>query len=548
MADGVNLPLRRLQMATGLTSLGKWAFQLALGVFAFRHGGTTAVGLVAFAMAVPAAAAAPALGLAADRYSRRQVLLVTNLARAAMLAGVAAMMAAGLPPLSIYVVAALFSVVSTASQPARSALIPALARSAGEVATATSLTATADTFGFLVGAGIGALVLASTTIPFVVALCCITYVLASAAIARVPRDVRPPYREDARRVTAIGAGMRTIFGDRKLRLVASFFAAQSVVEGLIGVLVIATAFDLLHIGAAGIGYLNIARGVGGICAGVAAYRLLSRARLASAIFAGSMILGLPMIALGLVPRVGLGILAWTTAGAGLVLVRVATVTLAQRLTGDRVLARVMAVMETSYVALTGVGALCASALVAIVGLDGALVAVGAVMPLLALARCRSLGREATSTPAPRRAFALVRGCPVFTPLPLATMENIASRMATKSVAAGVDIVTQGEPGDAFYLVAAGSVEVVENGVARRRMGPGEGFGETALLRDVPRTATVRSQKGTELLVIDREHFLLTVTGHADSHETALATAERFASPASPVRDRGPSANPKVDRI
>ncbi|HUA11924.1 MAG TPA: MFS transporter [Solirubrobacteraceae bacterium] len=528
--DAVNVPLRRLQAATGLTSLGKWAFQLALGVFAFRHGGTTAVGVVAFAMAAPAAAGAPALGLAADRYSRRQILLFTNLARAALLGAVAAAMASSVPPLAVYVLAAVFSVVSTASQPARSALIPALARSAGEVATATSLTAAADTLGFLLGAGVGALVLASTTIPFVVALCCLTYALASAVMWLVPRDERPPRRAGERRRTAIAAGARTILSEGKLRLAATFFAAQSIVEGLLGVLVIAASIDLLHIGAAGIGYLNIARGVGGICAGAAAYRLLNRARLASAIAAGSVVLGVPMLALGVFPRLGVGIVAWAGAGAGLVLIRVASVTLAQRLAGDRVLARVLAVMETSYVALTGIGALMASALVALLGLRGTLLAVGAFLPLLTLLRRRSLRGEAIAEPPPPLAFALVRGCPVFAALPLAAMENLAARMVPLSVAAGTDVVVQGDDADAFFLIASGTVEVFEDGVRRRTMGAGEGFGEIALLRDVPRTATVRAREAADLLAIDREQFLLTVTGHADAHESALETADMYASP------------------
>jgi CRP-like cAMP-binding protein len=128
---------------------------------------------------------------------------------------------------------------------------------------------------------------------------------------------------------------------------------------------------------------------------------------------------------------------------------------------------------------------------------------------------------------PAREFAILRACPVFAPLPLATTEGLARRLKSIDVSAGTDVITQGQAGDRFYLIADGEVEIWQDGVLLRRQGPGESFGEIALLRQVPRTATVRASRDTHLLAVDREPFLMSVTGHADTHEAASVVVERF---------------------
>ena len=509
------------------TSFGKWAFSVTLGVYAFREGGTAAIGLVALVQAVPATFAAPVLGLAGDRYSRQRVLLVTNSLRALVLAAVSVSTLEHLSPVVVFTLAALFSTISTANGPARAALIPVLARSPAEVSSATAVMASIDTSSFLVGAGVGGIVLASTTVPFVIALCSLGYALAVVLIIGIPPDSRPAVRRIERPAAAVLAGLRTVVHDEHLTMVVGLLAALSIVDGLANVFGIVVAIKLLHIGTAGIGYLNISRGAGGLIGGAGVLALLSRSRVSSTFATGAMAMGLPLVLLGALPHVALGIFAWGAFGLGFVLVKVSGLTLVQRLSGDRVIARVLAVLETTFVATIGLGAILAPALDSLLGLKGALMVTGGLLPLLTVAMWAGLKRLELGAPVPQREFELLRRCPVFEPLPIATTEGLARRLVPVDVDAGTEVITQGDIGDRFYLIADGAVEVFEDGVFRRRQGPGESFGEIALLHDVTRTASVRAVQASRLLALDRDLFLLAVTGHADSRHAAHDVAEGF---------------------
>ena len=181
-------------------------------------------------------------------------------------------------------------------------------------------------------------------------------------------------------------------------------------------------------------------------------------------------------------------------------------------------------LETTILASIAAGAALAAPLIDAVDVDGALVAAGAVLPLLLLASWASLARldAAAESALPARDLALLRGVPMFAPLPAVTIEELARALQPVHVAAGEDIVRQGEPGDRFYVVAAGDVDVLVDGRMVREQGAGESFGEIALLRDEPRTASVRARSDTELRALERAPFLEAVAGHADSTQAAEA--------------------------
>jgi ATP-binding cassette subfamily B protein len=94
----------------------------------------------------------------------------------------------------------------------------------------------------------------------------------------------------------------------------------------------------------------------------------------------------------------------------------------------------------------------------------------------------------------------------------ALLADLAERFAVESVPAGRAVISQGEPGDRFYLIARGSVVVTRRDDAGQdravaTLDIGDYFGEIALLRDVPRTASVRTLVPCVFLTLRREPFL-----------------------------------------
>jgi CRP-like cAMP-binding protein len=79
-------------------------------------------------------------------------------------------------------------------------------------------------------------------------------------------------------------------------------------------------------------------------------------------------------------------------------------------------------------------------------------------------------------------------------------------------------------GDRFYVVDTGRATVEVDAAVGDELGPGDFFGEIALVRDVPRSATVRAVEPLRLYALDREPFLAAVTGHAPSAEAAERVA------------------------
>ena len=153
-----NPALRRLHLAWLATSVGVWGGSLALAVYAYDVGGPVAVGVMALCRTLPGALAAPFLALAADRNSRRTILLVTTVAQAAVLAATVAAVAADAPIAVVFGLAGLFAVVNPAYRPAQTALFARLAGTPRELCAANVAASMVFNLGFAVGgAGAGVL-------------------------------------------------------------------------------------------------------------------------------------------------------------------------------------------------------------------------------------------------------------------------------------------------------------------------------------------------------------------------------------------------------
>jgi hypothetical protein len=226
--------------------------------------------------------------------------------------------------------------------------------------------------------------------------------------------------------------------------------------------------------------------------------------------------------MGAWPAIGAALAFLAVVGVGNTLVDVSGLTLLQRTAPPAVLARVFGVLESLIVGTLGLGAILAPGLEALLGVRGALVVVGLLLPVLVLVTWARLHTIDARTAVPELEIEFLQALPLFAPLSPATLEHLAARLERMPVVAGAEITRQGEPGDRFYIVAEGELEVSVDGRRAATLGPGEHFGEIALLRDVPRTATVTARNDSSLLALERDEFISAVTGHPASLEAADA--------------------------
>jgi MFS family permease len=202
-------------------------------------------------------------------------------------------------------------------------------------------------------------------------------------------------------------------------------------------------------------------------------------------------------------------------GLGNSIVDINAFTIMQRLVPDHVMGRVFGAVESLLIGAMAIGSLATPFLIRGVGIRGMLLVLGAVTSVGVVVSLRGLQRiDGRIAPPPH--LGLLRGVPIFSPLPEATIERIAYALHPVHVPAGTVVFHEGDVGDRYFVIAAGEVEILG-----RLFGPGEGFGEIALLRDVPRTATVVALSDVELLALERDDFLAAVTGHGE----ALAAAD-----------------------
>ena len=517
-----NRNLLRLELGWLGAITGEFAYAVAISVYAYRADGATAVGLVWLIRMIPSAVAAPFLSMLGDRYPRERVMVVGNAVRfvATALSAVGVWLDA--PAASIYALSIVVAVVSTAFWPAQAALLPALARTPKELTAANTASSTLEGLGSFAGpAAIGAL-LALTSIELAFAAVAATFLWAAAVVTRIeaPGVERRPVGGLSSVLTETVAGFRTVAANGRVALLVGVYGAWGVATGALNVLVVVAAIELLDIGEGGVGVLNAAIGIGGLIGALVTFALAGNGRFGFLLGVGMIVWSIPIALVGIWPNplVAVGLLA--TLGLGNILLDVAALTLLQRVVPDEVLARVLGLIEGLWVGAIGVGAAAMPPLIALAGLRGALIATGLLLPVFALATRASLRSLDEEAALPEAELELLRRIPLFSPLPPAAMERLAASLDAVRYEEGSEIITAGEPGDRFYVLTGGTVEVESEGRSLGTFGPGYFFGEIALLRAVPRTATVRAVTAVEVQVLDRDEFLAAVTGHAPSAAAA----------------------------
>ena len=518
-----NKNLRRLELAWAGSILGAWAYTVAISVYAYHHGGATAVGVIAAIRWIAAGIASPFFAVFADRYDRRLVMITSDLVRAALIGGAAVAVLGDAPAILVYVLSVFITVSSAPFRVAEAALTPALSRTPEELTAANVVASTIDSLGLFGGPALGGLVLAAsgTVAVFVVTVGCHVW------SALLVSGVRPPGGAEEPRATEAGeaiggewlAGIRMIAGESRLRLLVGLYGAQSFVDGLLNVLIVVIALKLLDNEAA-VGYLNSAIGVGGLLGAVVTAALVARKRLATDFGVGVFIWGVPIVLVAVWPQLAFALLMLGIVGLGNTMVDVFGVTLLQRSTPDAVVARVFGVLESVGLISVALGALVAPAVLSLAGARGTLVVAGVLLPMLAILSWRPLTAIDHAADIPIDRISLLRAIPIFAPLPEPIVERLAAELVPTHAAAGTTIFRRGDEGDRFYVIDEGSVEVQVDSGSPVELGRGEFFGEIALLRGVPRTATVTARTETRLYSLNWDSFVPAVAGYAASRRAA----------------------------
>jgi CRP-like cAMP-binding protein/predicted MFS family arabinose efflux permease len=514
-----NPNIRRLEGAWAVSIIAYWAYGIALAVFAYEEGGAPAVGLVGLVRFIPSAIASPFVAMLGDRYRRELVIVVAELLRAALVALTVVVIVVDGPFALVLLLSAFAAVAYSAEGPAESALLPSLATTPAELTAANVTSSTIESLGIFGGPAIGGLLLAATSPEVVFAAAAVAFTLSAFLVSLVRVEGQQERPEQIGGVIReFTAGFVTLAREPGLRVLVGLLAAQTLVAGALNVLIVVSALRLLDLGEEGVGFMNSAVGIGGLVGALVSAALIGR-RLTSNFLVGILLWGLPIALIGVVPEPVPALIFLALVGLGNTLVDVSAFTLLQRAVPDEVLARVFGAVQALWVGAIGIGAIVAPPLIAALDIRGALIVTGALLPILATLLRRRLS-PLDEVPIPVRELQLLRGIEIFKPLPPPVLESLAHALVPVRVEAGREVFREGELGDRFYIVADGEVEVVQDGEVVNLTGPGGFFGEISLLRDVPRTATVRAKTEVELRALERDEFIAAVTGHAASAEAA----------------------------
>jgi MFS family permease len=518
-----NPSLRYLELAWAMAVFGQSAFVVAVSIYAYGIGGADAVGLIILLRFVLAGTIAPFAGLLADRYRRESVLLGSALARIVVIGSTAAAILLDANSVIVYILAIGGTIAATPFRSAQAALTPALARTPNELTAANAVASTFESVALFGGPALAGVLLAVTRPGIVVAITVAMLAVAAVFLLRIrgPRAAPKAEMEASTLVSEAFAGFRTIGRNSQLRVLMGLLAAQTLLFGALQVCIVVLAIEALDLGNAGVGYLNSAVGVGAVAGAILAIGLTGTRRLSLAFVVGIVLIGAPLVVLGLWAQTVSALLLLGVVGIGSSVVDVAGLTLVQRAVPEDVLARVFGVIQMLFYASIALGAIVAPPLIDWLGTKGAIMVTGIfLVALTALLAPRLVRIDAEATPPKPDELRLLGRIPIFATLPGTTLEHLAGRLTPLRIEPGTVIIEEGDAGDRFYLVAEGQLDVSADGSRVSQLEAGDYFGEIALLRDLPRTATVTASTSVVLYALDREDFLAAVTGHPASAQAA----------------------------
>jgi len=540
-----NPSLRRLNLAFSGSAIGDWAYGTAMVIWAYDVGGARAVGIWYTVRLLLMTVVTPFASTIVDRMPRRLVMISTDLIRSAICLIAAALIWADAPPMAVFVLATIAPLIGAPFRPAVAALMPKLVNNPQELTAANGTASTIESLAFFLGPAIGGILVTAFGVPVVVVFNALTFLWSALMVSRIHVASDEPEAVEAEPVPVGQAGtaptseapadaiedetqgffmesmegFKAIWRDPDLRLISGVYSAQTIVAGALAVLGIEMAVQMTNFGSSGVGYLDSVMGIGALLGGLVAIGRSSIGKLATDFGVGVIFWALPLLLAAIWPDMWAAFLALFIIGVANPVVDVNASTILQRKTADEVMGRVFGALDTALIGAMALGSAITPLLIHMWGLQWTL---GIFAIMISAAVVPALGRlkRMNATLREPEGLDLLRRIPLFAPLEPKSLERIAQQLVRLEVPAGDAVIREGEEGDRFYLIESGQLTATFEGKVLRLMGPGDPFGEIALLRDVPRTATVTADEPSVLLALEREPFLEAVTGNSEVNSRA----------------------------
>ncbi len=535
-----NRDLRRVMLAYAAFIALEWGTWITIIVYAYNRGGATTAGVVAFVQLIPAMLLSPLASVLGDRHRPGRVLALAYLANGAAVLATAAALLLDADPLLVYALAASSATACSLIRPPLYALVPTLAKTPYELTAANVTTGWVESVTVLVAPAVTGVLLGLSG-PALALF--VLGTLGLVAFLLVRPVTGPPPSGDGEPTSAFAemlAGLRLIRAEREPRTLIILLGALFVGIGALDVLYAQLAIGALDAGDGWAGYLNAAFGAGGAIGIAVTVSLVGRRHLLPPLLAAIGLWAASLVTLAIVPTKASALVLLAIAGVAWMLVDIAGRTLLQRAAPGDLVSRVFGMLEGVSNAGLALGSILVPLFVALGGTTAALIGAAAILPVALVVTGRQLRNIDRTATVPIVEIGLLRSLPLFGPLSPPTLESIARQLELVEVAAGTAVIREGADGDRWYAVSDGQLEVTKDGQALALLERGAGFGEIALLRDVPRTATVTARTDCVLYALGKEAFLEAITGHPQVVinaervvEAHLASSSTGGTPVSP---------------
>ena len=516
-----NRSLLLLELSWLTFSGAEWGVWIALMVWAYTYGGAAATSLIVIVQLVPCILIAPYLGVMTDRRRAGRVLFVGYLVMGASMGGLAAAMAMGAPRFVIFIVAPVMNIALSIPRPAQASLLPSVVRSPLELTAANVVSGWMENASVLVAPALTGVLLGVGGPALAAAVFAALTLAAALMVVSIPGP--RPLRNMEQRVSLtaeVRESVRAVSRVPAVRTLIGVVGSQYILVGALDVLYVVLAISVLGMGESGAGYLNSAFGADGLIGAMVTAMLVARRRLAPALIASIVTAALALGLLGLSPTIVGAFVLLTVAGLGRAVFNVTGRILLQRAAPPGIIAQVFALLESLMDAGIVLGAILVPVLVGLSGARAALLGTCILFVGLVALAWRRLRAIDDTADVPQVEIQLLRSMSIFAPLPAPELEGLARALVPVSAAAGETIISEGEPGDCFYAIADGEVRVTKHGSQVATLRRGDGFGEIALIEDVPRTATVVAVTAASLYSLEKKPFIIGLTGHAPAARAA----------------------------